>query len=121
MPRLSPLEEEIMHIFWNLGKAFPKEIIAYLTEPLPPYNTILSTIRKLEKDGLLTHKKFGKSHQYSPSVQRDQVAKNIFQRLLNQYFKGSKMELLSHFVESENIDERDLQELLLKIKSKKNL
>ena len=48
MNNLQPLEEEIMQLFWQLGKAFPKEIIAYLKAPVPPYNTVLSTIRKLE-------------------------------------------------------------------------
>ena len=52
MNNLQPLEEEIMQLFWQLGKAFPKEIIAYLKAPVPPYNTVLSTIRKLEKRGL---------------------------------------------------------------------
>ncbi len=34
---LNALEEQIMELFWKLGKAFPKEIITYLEEPKPPY------------------------------------------------------------------------------------
>lgn len=70
MNNLNPLEEEIMQLFWELEKAFPKEIIAYLKEPIPPYNTVLSTIRKLEKEGYLAFRRFGKSHQYYPLVKK---------------------------------------------------
>lgn len=35
----------------RLGAAFPKAIMEGLSKPIPPYNTILSAIRKLEKEG----------------------------------------------------------------------
>ena len=82
---LNTLEEQIMELFWKLGKAFPKEIITYLEEPKPPYNTILSTIRKLEKDGWLGYKVFGKSHQYFPIIGKKQFNKSIFSK----FFKHS--------------------------------
>lgn len=109
---LTPLEEEIMQLFWKLDRAFPKEIMEYISEPKPPYNTVLSTIRKLEKEGLLTYKKFGKSHQYSPLIQKGQMAKNMFQRLYQKYFDSNKVELLSYFIEEEKVDVNELKTMI---------
>ncbi|MGK0390377.1 MAG: BlaI family penicillinase repressor [Maribacter sp.] len=55
-------EEEIMNILWKLKKAFAKEILAKISLPVPPYNTALSMIRKLEKNGFVDHYTIGKSH-----------------------------------------------------------
>lgn len=113
---LNHLEEQIMNLFWKLGKAFPKEIVAYLNEPKPPYNTILSTIRKLEKEGWLSYKVFGKSHQYYPIIEKKQFNKSVFSKLYRQYLEGSKNTLLSYFMEEEKIDVEELEELVKALK-----
>ncbi|MCB9309139.1 MAG: BlaI/MecI/CopY family transcriptional regulator [Lewinellaceae bacterium] len=114
---LNPLEEQIMAIFWKLGKAFPKEIVAYLDDPKPPYNTILSTIRKLEKDGMLSYKVFGKSHQYYPTISKTDFNKSLFKKIYHQYFGGSKTSLLSYFMEEENIDVNELKKLFKELEN----
>ncbi|MFZ1748871.1 MAG: BlaI/MecI/CopY family transcriptional regulator [Saprospiraceae bacterium] len=114
---LNPREEQIMDIFWRLGKAFPKEIVEYIPEPKPPYNTILSTIRKLEKDGWLTHQVFGKSHQYQTVIGKKQFNTSVFQKLYHQYLGGSSTSLLSHFMEEEKIDIDELEALVKSLKS----
>ena len=50
MEELTKTEERIMQVFWKLQKAFVKDIIEELDgEPKPPYNTISSIVRLLEK------------------------------------------------------------------------
>lgn len=114
---LNPLEEKIMELFWKLGKAFPKEIVAYLEEPIPPYNTVLSTIRKLEKDGWLAYNVFGKSHQYYPIVAKKEFSKSVFHKFYHQHLGSSKSSLLSHFMEEENLDIEELEALVKSLKS----
>jgi BlaI family penicillinase repressor len=113
----SPLEEQIMNIVWKLGKAFPKEIIAYMDQPVPPYNTVLSTIRKLEKDGLIGFHTFGKSHQYFPKIEKENFSKSAFSRLYRKYLDANKSSLLSYFMQEENISVEELEELVKKLKS----
>ena len=114
---LNTLEEQIMNLFWKLGKAFPKEIIAYLDEPKPPYNTILSTIRKLEKDGWLAYHVFGKSHQYYPIIEKKQFNKSVFSKFYHQYLGGNSSSLLSYFMEEEKIDIKELEEMVKSLKN----
>ena len=118
MTPFTPLEEEIMQLFWKLGKAFPKEIVTYLSEPQPPYNTALSTIRKLEKDGYLSYKKFGKSHQYYPTLKKDEYNKSFFKKFYRKYLDANKFDLLSYFMEEEDIDIDELKQLIKTLKEK---
>lgn len=119
MIRLNDKEEEIMNIVWKLKKAFPKEIIELLKPPIPPYNTILSMIRKLEKDSFLDHDKIGKSHRYFPKITKRSYQKSIFGHLLESYFGGSPEKLLSFFIKEENLTEEELNDIISKHKKSK--
>ena len=96
MNNFTKTEDEIMAILWEIKKGFPKEILSRMTKELP-YNTILSTIRKLEKEGYLGFVKFGKSHQYYPKLKKKEYSKSIFKKLFHSYLGGSKEQLLSFF------------------------
>ena len=47
MRKLTPKEEEVMQILWDLKHAFVKEIVERLPDPQPHYNTISTLIRRL--------------------------------------------------------------------------
>jgi len=114
--KLTNKEEEIMQIIWKLGSAFPKEIMEYLTKPIPPYNTILSMIRKLEANGWLAFRKFGKSHQYYPLIEKDDYSQSLFTKLYKEYLGGSKELLLSYFMKEEDVDIKELEKLVKELK-----
>jgi predicted transcriptional regulator len=112
MIRLNKREEEIMNILWKLKRAFPKEVIDNITPPLPPYNTVLSMIRKLETDGFIRHEKIGKSHQYFPKITKKAYQKSIFKHLLTDYFGGSPKKLVSFFLNEEKLSEEEIEEIM---------
>ncbi len=115
MLRLSKLEEDILDKLWLLEKAFPKVLITYLSKPVPPYNTVLSSIRKLEKLGYVGFKKYGKSHEYFPILKKEEYGKTLFKKLYN--LMGSSNEaLLSYFMKEEKIDIDELERMIKKMK-----
>ena len=119
MIRLTKLEEEIIRILWKLEKAFPKVIISHLNEPLPPYNTVLSAIRKLEKLGYIGFTKYGKSHEYYPILKKEQYGKSIFKNLYNNILKKSNSDLFSYFLEQDDqINVEELENLIRELKNK---
>jgi predicted transcriptional regulator len=120
MIRLSKLEEEILDVLWKLNKAFPKVLITYLKEPKPPYNTILSAIRKLEKDGYIGFNKYGKSHEYYPILKKEEYSKSLFQKLFHDIVGGSKQSLVSYFMKSENINIEELENIIEQLKKEEN-
>ena len=60
MKRLSPREEKVMQVLWQIGEGFVKDVIAQLPEPDTPYNTVSSIIRILEEKGYVGHKAYGR-------------------------------------------------------------
>ena len=112
MEKLNTKEEGIMRIIWNLGKAFMKEITDQIPDPKPPYNTLLSTVRKLEKLGYLDYKTFGKSNQYFPIISKKEYQKSIVTNLKNDYFGGSKKNMLSYFIKEEKLTKAEMDSIL---------
>ena len=119
MRKFNNTEEEILNILWDIGKGFPKEILAKFEQPMP-YNTFLSTIRKLEKEAYLAYHKFGRSHQYYPLITKKAYSRFLFKNLLSNFFGGSKEQLLSFFMEEENIDPEEIETLLENFKKDKS-
>lgn len=109
MEELTKTEERIMQVFWELKAAFVKDIIEQLTEePKPPYNTISSVVRILEKKGYLGFKTYGKTYQYFPLITKSAYRKHSFSKLLTNYFDGSSKSLLSFMVKEEGLSKEDL-------------
>ncbi|WP_375434039.1 BlaI/MecI/CopY family transcriptional regulator [uncultured Hymenobacter sp.] len=116
MEELTKTEERIMQILWKLKKAFVKDIIEQLPdEPKPPYNTISSVVRILERKEYVGFKAYGKTYEYFPLISRAQYRTASFKRLLTQYFDNSPSDLVSFMVEEEKLDQQQVQMLLLKL------
>jgi len=112
MEELTKTEEWIMHVFWDVGAAFIKDIIDQLPdEPKPPYNTISSVVRILVKKGYIGFKAYGNTYQYFPIVTKAAYGKKSFSKLLANYFDGSAQSLLSFMVKEEALSEKDIKEI----------
>ena len=53
MERLTQQEEEVMIYFWKMGPSFIREIVNEMPEPKPPYTSVASVVRNLEKKKIL--------------------------------------------------------------------
>ncbi len=123
METLTKKEEEIMQVLWEIKEGFVKDIIKELDEPKPPYNTISSVVRILEKKGFLGFRSFGKSHMYFPIIEKKSYRKHAFKSMMKSYFDGSYRNVISYLVDDESLSEKDIEDLdeLKKIlKSKKD-
>ncbi len=100
-----------MHVLWKLRSAFVKDVIRELPDPKPPYNTVSSVIRLLEKKGYVDHKAYGKTYEYFPVVQKKEYSKLTFKKLLGNYFDGSYKSLVSFIVKEEALTDEQIQEL----------
>ncbi|WP_426060221.1 BlaI/MecI/CopY family transcriptional regulator [Hymenobacter sp. B1770] len=112
MEELTKTEERIMQVFWKLKKAFVKDIIDQLPdEPKPPYNTVSSVVRILERKGYVGFKAYGKTHEYFPLISKTEYRAASLKRMLTQYFDNSPTALVSFMVE-EILSQREKQQLL---------
>lgn len=60
MEKLTIQEEEVMIYIWELQCCFVKDIVAKYTQPAPPYTTVASIVKNLERKGYVTPKRVGK-------------------------------------------------------------
>ena len=59
MERLTAQEESVMLYIWKLGSCFIRDILNEMPDPKPPYTSVASVVRNLEKKKYVTPKKFG--------------------------------------------------------------
>ncbi|MGN6569279.1 MAG: BlaI/MecI/CopY family transcriptional regulator [Flavipsychrobacter sp.] len=109
---LTKAEEEIMQIIWQLERCLVRDIIEQLGDPEMPHSTISSVVRILEKKGFVGHKAYGKTYEYFPLIANEDYAQHGVKSLMEKYFGGSPKKLVSFLVQSEDLNLKELNELL---------
>jgi predicted transcriptional regulator len=112
MKKLTQAEEEVMQILWNLQKGFVKDVIEQMPEPRPPYNTVSTVIRVLEKKEFIGHTQYGNTYEYYPLISKEAYAKVHFKGFLSDYFNNSFPKMAAFFARENNLSMKDLQEIM---------
>jgi predicted transcriptional regulator len=101
-----------MEVIWSKGALTVQQIQESLPESTPlAYNSVLTTIRILEKKKYLTHNKDGRAHVYSPLVARQEASRSEISHLLGRFFQNSRELLVLNLLQDEALDEKELQRL----------
>lgn len=111
MEELNYHEEQIMSIFWNQGELLIRDILDQLEDPKPPYTTLASTIRNIERKGYLSHRMYGTVNIYKPIVSREEYSKKSINRLVGNFFGGSVGNFLSFMVKEKKISDKEIKEM----------
>jgi predicted transcriptional regulator len=112
MEELTKTEERVMQVLWKLKQCFVKDIIDALPDdPKPPYNTISSIVRLLEKKGYVGYKAYGKTYEYFPVISKPEYRKTFFKKMIAGYFDNSVESLLSFMVKEEQLSEADINKI----------
>ncbi|UOQ54004.1 BlaI/MecI/CopY family transcriptional regulator [Hymenobacter cellulosivorans] len=120
MEKLTQSEEEAMQVLWKLDGGFTKDVLELLPEPRPPYTTLASTIRNLERKGYLRAEKLGNSFRYSPLIKAEDYRKQFMSAFVGDYFRNSYKELVAFFAKEEKISAAELQDIIRMIESGKS-
>jgi BlaI family transcriptional regulator, penicillinase repressor len=120
MVKLAKREEQIMQAFWDLGKAFIRDVIPQLPDPRPHYNSVATMVKILEEKGFLDHETVGNMYRYFPVVSREDYQKHAMKDFVSQYFGNSYPRMLAYFAREQNLTEKELAEIMNLIKSKKS-
>ena len=120
MERLTQPEEDALRVLWPLpAGGFVKEVLDALPAPRPPYTTLASTLRNLERKGYVRAEKLGSSYRFVPLITADDYQRRSLGTLVKQHFQNSYKELVSFFAQEEKISAADLQEIIDLIERKK--
>lgn len=118
---LTEAELRLMNILWDKGSSTVQQVLEALpSKPALAYNSVLTTIRILEKKGYVKHEKDGRAHVYVPLIGRQDASRSEIKHLVKRFFGSSHEALVLNILEEQQIDEpelRRLQELLREGKS----
>ena len=112
MERLTAQEEEIMLYIWKLGPCFIRDILNEMPEPRPPYTSVASVVRNLERKKYVRPKKYGTITEFSPLVKEAEYKRIFMSNVVRNYFTGSYKAMVSFFVNDRMLSKNDLQDLM---------
>lgn len=115
--RLTKAEEEIMLILWKLGESTIREVMTELSEPNTPYTTVSTVVRVLEKKRFVSHKAVGTTYLYFPLVAKKDYLKGYLSGIVSNYFDGSFTRMAAFFARENDLDMKELHELMSDIEA----
>jgi len=109
---LTEAELRIMNVLWLKGFGTVQLILDSLAEkPVLAYNSVLTTIRVLERKGYVKHSKDGRAHVYAPLVAREEATRSEIRHLVGRFFRDSHEQLVLNILEDRGIGADELDRL----------
>jgi predicted transcriptional regulator len=81
--------------------------------PSLAYNSVLTTIRVLEKKGYLKHLKDGRAHIYTPVVGKQEATRSEIRHLVSRFFRDSHEQLVLNVIEDQSLEPEEIERLRL--------
>jgi predicted transcriptional regulator len=111
-PTLTEAELRLMKLLWQRGESAVSDLVAAMPESdALAYNSVLTTIRILEKKGYVNHRQDGRAFIYSACVAQEDASKVEVRHVLQRFFSNSREKLLLSLLGDEEITLAELQRL----------
>jgi len=109
---LTEAELRIMEILWTQGPGTVQQVLDSLpAKPALAYNSVLTTIRILERKGYVEHVKDGRAHVYRALLERKDATRSEIRHLMSRFFRDSHEELVLNILEDRGMDSEELEQL----------
>ena len=109
---LTEAELRLMDVLWEQGPSSVQQVLDALPKKSQlAYNSVLTTIRILEKKGYVRHIKDGRAHIYRPLVEREEASRSEIRHLAHRFFKNSHEMLVLNILEDRGVDAEELKRL----------
>jgi BlaI family penicillinase repressor len=112
MRELTREEEQVMQVLWKIRKGFVKDVLEHFDDPKPAYNTVSTIIRILQDKGFVSHKAYGRTHEYYPIISKDEYSKSHMNSFVSNYFSNSFGKMVSFFAKENEISVKEMEEIM---------
>ena len=119
MEKLTQQEEDLMQAIWNNGEGNVKAFLDLMPDPKPPYTTLASTIKNLEKKGYVTSRLLGNTYLYKPVVTAEEYKQQFMQGFVQNYFNNSYKDMVNFFIAQKKLKQKELKEIIELIEKNK--
>jgi predicted transcriptional regulator len=109
-PRLGEREREVLEVLWTEGSATVQQVVKGLKTALA-YTTVMTTLDRLYKKGLLQRSKRDRAFVYKPALSKNDLERGRASEMVHRLFSGSGMNqdvLLSCLVDAVQSYDTDL-------------
>lgn len=115
---LTELQLAMLRVIWDKGGATVPEVTrALAAERGLAQSTVATVLTRLEKRGVLRREGVVREYVYRANLSEAQVRKEMVKGLTALLFKGEATALVSHLVQTSEIEEEDLQYAINLIRS----
>jgi predicted transcriptional regulator len=118
MEKLSQQEEQAMQVLWRIKGGVVKDVLDLYPEPQPPYATLASTLKNLEKKGYVKSRRYGNVYWFEPEVSEENYTEKVLSGIIDNYFQSSYQSLVAFFARKEKISRNDSEEIVRLIEKK---
>ncbi|MCD7936594.1 MAG: BlaI/MecI/CopY family transcriptional regulator [Tannerellaceae bacterium] len=119
MEKLTIQEEEAMIVIWQIYPCYIKDILAKYPDPKPPYTTLASIVKNLERKKYVKPRRTGNTYEYTPLIPESEYKRTFMSGVVRDYFENSYKEMVSFFAKDQKISTDDLKEIIDMIEKKK--
>ena len=98
--RLGPLESQLLRLLWERGSATVRELME-TGEVNGAYTTVMTTLDRLYKKGVLDRVAEGRAYRYSPRLSKEEFRGSVVRRAIGELLGGgNQMNPMSYLVEA---------------------
>ncbi len=118
MEKLTRQEEDVMQAIWHTREGSVKSFLEAMLPPKPPYTTVASTVKNLEKKGFVSSRLLGNTYLYTPEISEEDYKQKFMHGFVQDYFNSSYKEMVNFFVDSKKLKPHELKEIVDMIEGK---
>ena len=118
--QVTEAEWKIMEVLWDHSPRTMTEITAIL-EPTTGWtrHTVITLLKRMLEKGSISMDDTERAKKYTPLITREEASTEETHKFLSHIFKGKASLLVNHLVDSDDLSEEDLQQILDVMKGKK--
>lgn len=105
-------EEEVMLYLWQLGSGSIGQILELWPKPKPKYTTVATFMKLLEEKRCVAHSPLGKKYSFRPLIKKAHYADIVAERMLNNFFDGSAVNLIVQLAQDNKLSPSDREEII---------
>ena len=111
--QVTEAEWKIMECLWDHAPQTMGEITATLDSATGwTRQTVITLLKRMTEKGAVSMDDSGRAKKYTPLITREEASAEETHKLLDHVFKGKASLLVNQLVDSGNLTEEDLQEIL---------
>lgn len=112
MKALTEKEQMVMSVLWEHRHCSVEDVVGFLPDPKPAYNTILTFLRILEKKKFISYQEEGRKHIYFPLIEKGEYTRWTLTDMKDRLFGGSARSMVNTFILESDLKESDVRELI---------